>query len=182
LTPTAPTRPDLSVILCTYNPRAEVLVQVLDALRDQTLPRARWELIVVDNNSDPPLTADTLDAGRGLPLRVLREPRQGLGTARRAGVLEARTEVLVLVDDDNVLDTAYLERALGIAQAEPGLGAFGGIARARIDAPLAAWQRRLLPFLGVRDHGPRPITSRDNAWGPWEPIGAGMVLKRPVGL
>ena len=92
-------------------------------------------------------------------------------------MLEARADVLVLVDDDNVLDTAYLERALAIARAEPGLGAFGGIARARIDAPVAAWQRRLLPFLGVRDHGPEPITSSENAWGPWEPIGAGMVVE-----
>lgn len=176
------TRPDLSVVLCTYNPRPPVLAQVLDALRDQTLPRTRWELVVIDNNSDPPLVAAELDAGRGLPVRLHREPRQGLGMARRAGVLEARAEVLVLVDDDNVLQADYLERALAIARAEPGLGAFGGIARARIEGDLAGWQRRLLPFVGVRDHGPDPITSRENAWGPWEPIGAGMVLRRAVGM
>jgi glycosyltransferase involved in cell wall biosynthesis len=159
-----------------------VLAEVLDALRDQTLQRERWELLVVDNNSDPPLTAAALDRDRGLPLRVHREPRQGLGMARRAGILESRAEVLVLVDDDNVLDTRYLELALAIARAEPGLGAFGGIARPRIAGSLMAWQRRMLPFVGVRDYGSQPITSRDNAWGPWEPIGAGMVLRRAVGL
>jgi len=182
LTDTPSTTPDISVIVCTHNPRPVVFAQVLDALRDQTLPQPRWELILVDNNSEPPLAAEAVDAGRGLPIRLHREPRQGLGIARRAGVLEARGGILVLVDDDNVLDAAYLERALAIAQAEPGLGAFGGIARARTDVLVAGWRRRLLPFLGVRDHGPRPITSRENAWGPWEPIGAGMVLRRSVGL
>lgn len=174
--------PELSVVVCTYNPRPAALAQVLDALRDQTLPKDRWELLVVDNNSDPPLSAADLDAGGGLPVRVRREPRQGLGMARRAGILEARADVLVLVDDDNVLEATYLERALAIAQAEPELGAFGGIARPRIEGRLAGWQRRLLPFLGVRDHGPEPITARDNTWGPWEPIGAGMVVRRAVGL
>ena len=62
--------PDLSVVLCTYNPRPRVLAEVLDALREQTLPKDRWELVVIDNNSDRPLTAATLDQGRGLPVRV----------------------------------------------------------------------------------------------------------------
>jgi glycosyltransferase involved in cell wall biosynthesis len=180
LTATSPERPELTVVLCTYNPRPHLLAQVLDALNGQTLPKERWELLVVDNNSDTPLSAAGLDQGRGLPLRVHREPTQGLGMARRAGVLEARADLLVLVDDDNVLDPEYLERALDIARTEPGLGAFGGIARARIDGRLRGWQRRLLPFIGVRDYGPDPITSRENTWGPWEPIGAGMVLRRAV--
>ena len=156
---------------------------MLDALRAQTLPLERWELVVIDNNSSPPLVAADLDAGRGLPIRLVRETRQGKVPAHRRGILEARSDLLVLVDDDNVFDPDYLERALAIARAQPELGAFGGIARPAIPGgPLMGWQRRLLPFIGVRDYGPDPIVSREDRWGPWEPIGAGMVVRRRVGL
>jgi len=183
LTTTAPPSLDLSVVLCTYNPRFPELSRVLDALRAQTLPLERWELVVIDNNSSPPLVAADLDAGRGLPIRLVRETRQGKVPAHRRGILEARSDLLVLVDDDNVFDPDYLERALAIARAQPELGAFGGIARPAIPGgPLMGWQRRLLPFIGVRDYGPDPIVSREDRWGPWEPIGAGMVVRRRVGL
>lgn len=183
MTTTAPPSLDLSVVLCTYNPRFPELTRVLDALRAQTLPLERWELVVIDNNSSPPLVAADLDAGRGLPIRLVRETRQGKVPAHRRGILEARSDLLVLVDDDNVFDPDYLERALAIARAQPELGAFGGIARPAIPGgPLMGWQRRLLPFIGVRDYGPDPIVSREDRWGPWEPIGAGMVVRRRVGL
>jgi glycosyltransferase involved in cell wall biosynthesis len=160
-----------------------VLARVLDALRSQTLPLDRWELVVIDNNSKPPLVAEDLDEGRGLPLRLVRETRQGKVPAHRRGILEARADLLVLIDDDNVFEAEYLEKALAIARENPELGAFGGIARPVIPGgPLASWQTRLLPFIGVRDYGPQPITSREDRWGPWEPIGAGMVLQRRVGL
>ena len=42
---------EFSVIVCTYNPRAQYLSRVLDALRMQTMPKSDWELIVVDNKS-----------------------------------------------------------------------------------------------------------------------------------
>lgn len=47
--------PVISVVLCTYNPRADYLQRVIEGLKAQTLPRERWEFIVVDNNSQPPL-------------------------------------------------------------------------------------------------------------------------------
>jgi glycosyltransferase involved in cell wall biosynthesis len=183
LTTAAPPPLDLSVVLCTYNPRFPEMPRVLDALRAQTLPLDRWELVIIDNNSEPPLVAAELDAGRGLPLRVVRETRQGKVPAHRRGILEARAELLVLVDDDNVFDPDYLEQALAISRAQPELGAFGGKARPAIPGgPLAGWQTRLLPYIGVRDFGEDPIVSREDRWGPWEPIGAGMVLQRRVGL
>jgi len=113
----------------------------------------------------------------------VRETWQGKVPAHRRGILEARAELLVLIDDDNVFDRDYLEQAFAIARAHPDLGAFGGIARPAIPGgPLKGWQRRLLPFIGVREFGPEPITSREDRWGLWEPIGAGMVLQRRVGL
>lgn len=47
----------MSVVIPTHNPRMDYLGRVLEALRVQTLPCERWELLVVDNGSREPLKA-----------------------------------------------------------------------------------------------------------------------------
>jgi hypothetical protein len=47
----------LSVILCTHNPRLEYRSRTLEALRSQTVPRADWELMLIDNRSAEPLAS-----------------------------------------------------------------------------------------------------------------------------
>jgi glycosyltransferase involved in cell wall biosynthesis len=173
--------PALSVIICAHNPRSAVLAKVLCSLERQTLAKQSWELVIVDNNSSPPLDATSLDAGGLLALRVIREERIGLNFARCRGIAEARAPLLMLVDDDTVLDHDYLENAIRIARSEPGIGAFGGICRPGFQLPTSRWQKKLLVFLAVRDYGPQPLTSRKDCWGEWEPIGAGMVFRREVG-
>jgi glycosyltransferase involved in cell wall biosynthesis len=169
--------PRVSVVLCTYNPRADLLAEVLGALARQTLPPRLFEVVVVDNNSTSPVEV----AGQPFATRVVREPNPGLNHARRKGIEEARADLLVFVDDDNILDPDYLETALRIADADPSLGAYGGLARGRLErADLPRWKLRLLDKLGVRDNGPVALTSAVDRWGPWEPIGAGLVLRRVV--
>jgi glycosyltransferase involved in cell wall biosynthesis len=172
--------PELSVILCTHNPRRDVLKLVLESLSKQTLGRQRWEFIIVDNLSNPPLDAQRINRGFDLPLRVVCEPELGLTPARLRGVQEARAEVMVMVDDDNILDPDYLQAALEIAQQHPKLGAFGGVTRPVLEGNVRPWQEKMLPYLGVRDYGQDEITSDADEWGKWEPIGAGMVVRREV--
>ncbi len=171
--------PRVSVVLCTYNPQPELLRWTLDSLEKQTFPRSDFEVIVVDNNSTPPLDQAGI-TGMSFPLRLVREPRQGLSYARCAGILEAKGEILVFVDDDNHLAPNYLERAFSIAAREPEIGLFGGVAKEVLEEPVPEWKTRLLPFLAVRDFGADPITSYNDFWGKWEPIGAGMVARREV--
>jgi GT2 family glycosyltransferase len=179
---TTTTTPELSVIICTRNPRPDLLRRVLDSLRAQTFPASRYELILVDNGSSPALDPATLDPGRALPLRVIVEPTAGLTVARCTGIAHARAGLLAFVDDDNFLDPDYLHHAVRIAAANPNIGHFGGIARAELEVPVSPTKAQLLGHLGIRDHGPDPITSTKAEWGPWEPIGAGMVARRDVAL
>ena len=46
---------NLSVIICTHNPRFEYFDRVLNALKGQTLPLEQWELVIIDNASVEPL-------------------------------------------------------------------------------------------------------------------------------
>ncbi|MES2937394.1 MAG: glycosyltransferase [Pseudomonadota bacterium] len=174
-------RPALGVILCVHNPHAGRLQRVLDALAAQTLPRAEWTLLLVDNASQPPLGA------RGLALpanaRTIDEPELGLTAARLAGIRAADSEILVLIDDDTVAAPDYLEVALRLMRAHPDIGAAGGRIAGEFEVAPAPWMRGFLGVLALRDFGDRPIRAlAPNQIGPWEPCGAGMVLRRQVGL
>ena len=118
---------DISVILCTHNPRRDYLCRTVDALRGQSLAGDQWELLVIDNCSDTPL-ADYLDLSWKDNSRIVVEEKLGLTHARLRGIEESCGELLVFVDDDNVLDADYLEVALRIARERPFLGSWSGLA------------------------------------------------------
>ena len=174
--------PVVSVLICTCNPNEYTFDWVLDTLAQQTLPASQFEIIVVDNNSRKALEAESLRKGRRLPLRVVRELRQGKVFACCTAIKEARAPLLIIVDDDNGLAVNYLEEAARIARTEPGIGAYAGITKLLSDQHIPAWKQGLILYLGVRDFGPDPITSNQTQWGKWEPIGAGMVFRREVGI
>ena len=171
-------QPRVSVILCTYNPRPDLLSWALTSIQNQTLPAGDFELVIVDNNSDSPITAKHIPAN--VRCRIVRETKQGLTHARTAGIQITTAPIIVFIDDDNYLDPDYLEQALRIAAEQPWIGCFGGKARAVLEQAIPAWKSRLLCYLGVRDYGPNSITSTNDSWGEWEPIGAGMVCRRDV--
>lgn len=166
------------MLICTLNPDNEVLDRVLAALEAQTLSRGAFEILLLDNGSQPPLPAAEFRAVD----RVVRETRPGVAYARARAIRESRAPLLVFVDDDNLLAPDYLETALAIAAGNPRIGAFGGIAEAQVPAGVPAWTRPLWPALGIRDHGPREITRASDEWGPWLPIGAGCAIRREPAL
>jgi glycosyltransferase involved in cell wall biosynthesis len=128
----------LSVVICTHNPRRDYLDRVLAALQSQTLPREQWELVVVDNVSNPPL-ASTLDLSWHAQSRIILEPELGNLPARVRGLKESRTPFILFVDDDNVLVPDYLEKALAIAETHPFLGVWGGSIRPEFEVPPPPW-------------------------------------------
>lgn len=174
--------PQVAVILCTYNPRPDLLRWAASSVFAQTL--SGFEFVIVDNNSHPAVRLDSITglAPNQVPARIIREERAGLSHARVAGIRATTAPTIVFVDDDNYLDANYLDRASRIADEQPWIGAFGGRTRAVFETAISSWKRPLLAYLGVRDYGPRSITSTNKNWGEWEPIGAGMVCRRDVAL
>ncbi len=98
--PPAAARPEVSVVLSTYN-RAEVLPRALASLLDQDTDPGRYEVVVVDNNSSDG-TREIVQAflGKAANFRYLFEPKQGLSHARNAGILAARAPLIAFTDDD----------------------------------------------------------------------------------
>jgi serine acetyltransferase/glycosyltransferase involved in cell wall biosynthesis len=101
-------RPRISLVVATFNrrPLLERLLQQLDA---QTLPHAQFEVVVVDDGSAEPVAEhlDRLDLH--YPLRVLRQKNAGVAKARHQGVLQARGDILAIVDDDMQVPPEFLQ-------------------------------------------------------------------------
>jgi len=114
-----------SVIICTYNPRPGYLRRVFEALRRQTVSPDAWELILVDNGSDEPLTSTNWNLSWHPHVRHVSEEKLGVTFARLRGTQEATADILIFVDDDNLLAPDYLEQALRINREWPMLGIWG---------------------------------------------------------
>ena len=101
------TVPQLSCIVPTYD-RPALVARLLEDFAAQTLPPDRFEVLVVDDGSRPPV-APAL-RGLQLPFRfeVIEQPNGGPAAARHQGALRAAGEVLVFVDDDMIVPPAFL--------------------------------------------------------------------------
>lgn len=171
--------PAISAILCTHDPRQDFLARTLDGLRAQDLPAAKWELIVVDNGSAVPVVS-RCDLSWHPAARVVAEPELGLTAARVRGIVEARGEVFVWIDDDNVLAPDYLARCLAIAGEWPQLGVWGcGNFTPEWESTPAPELAPYLSYLAV-NRAPRDRWSNQLYDFAATPAGAGMCVRRAV--
>lgn len=118
-----PPRPYLSVIVPIHNGE-RVLRESLPALFASTLPRALWELILIDDastDSSVAVAAEYADVVVCLPDR----PR-GPAYARNRGVESSRGEVVVFVDADVCVHADTLSRIANAFVRDEGLTALFG--------------------------------------------------------
>lgn len=115
-------RPLISVIVPHLN-NSELLAECLDSLDAQTLERARFEVIVVDNGSTQLPTAVI---ARHPGTRLLQEAEPGPGMARNRGVEEAVGSVLAFIDSDCRAHPDWLSNALVAINASPDHTVLGG--------------------------------------------------------
>lgn len=171
-------QPNISVILCTHNPREAFLTRTLAALREQSFPQDRWELLIIDNAGNPPLEG-RVDVRWHANGRIVREESLGLTPARLRGIREARADVFVFVDDDNLLRSDYLQNAFDIAANWPQLGAWGGTLKPEFEKPPQAWAVPHLEMLAIRKVDAPRWSNQVNQFLT-TPAGAGMVIRRQV--
>jgi GT2 family glycosyltransferase len=111
----------VSIVIPVFNQGAE-LVQCLRALERQT-GNIRFEVVVVDNNSDQAIEGVTTP----FPfVRYVREPKPGSYAARNRGVEASRGDLLAFTDADCVPDDRWIERGVSAMRRLPGPGMVGG--------------------------------------------------------
>ncbi len=169
---------EISVILCTHNPRADILARTLESLRAQSLDRSRWDLVIVDNASTEPL-AGRLDLSWHAHARIVLEQTLGHTSARLCGISETTSELIVFIDDDNIFAPDYLQTALQLAHAHPFLGAWGGAVVGEFEIEPPSWAQPYLGWLALRNperaHWSNSLQITDSM-----PCGAGLCVRRRV--
>jgi GT2 family glycosyltransferase len=100
--------PAVSVVIPHYD-QLEALARCLAALRRQTMPRERFEVIVADNNS-----AGGVEAVEAIApdATVVAAPEQGAGPARNAGAAQGRGAVLAFIDADCFAEADWLKQGV----------------------------------------------------------------------
>jgi GT2 family glycosyltransferase len=116
-------RPEVTVVVPSHD-RAARLRTLLDALAAQTLPRERWDVVVV-HTYPPEVAAGLLDGHELSRAGALRhvaipgaDPRPSL--QRNAGWRTAAGELIAFVDDDCRPVPEWLERLVSAARENPG--------------------------------------------------------------
>jgi glycosyltransferase involved in cell wall biosynthesis len=171
---------DISVIICAHNPRHDYLRRVLDALAGQSLPKDRWELLLVDNASQVPLVK-SIDLSWHPRARHVLVEELGLTPARLRGISESCGEILLYVDDDNVLAPDYLHLSAMLFREHPYLGVIGaGILEPEFEVQPSRELVPYLKYLSLRrvEEARWSNSTQDKDSLPW---GAGLALTREVG-
>jgi glycosyltransferase involved in cell wall biosynthesis len=91
--------PVCSIVVPTHS-RPEQLSACLEALAALDYPRERFEVIVVDDGSEPPLAGLAARFEGRLRLTLLRQACSGPAASRNAGAAIARGQILAFTDDD----------------------------------------------------------------------------------
>jgi len=150
--------PGVSVVICTHN-GARRLRPTLAHLADQVAPVGlAWEVLVVDNASTDETAAAALAAwppATAAPLRVVSEPRLGVGHARVRGLADASYEAVSFVDDDNWVPPDWVALVWEIMTSRPAVGACGGDAEAAPEHESPAWFARYRDLWAVGPQGAR---------------------------
>jgi glycosyltransferase involved in cell wall biosynthesis len=107
-------------------------------LKAQTLSHEYWELLVVDNASAKPI-AEKYDISWHPNGRHIYEAELGTGYARRRGLAEFASDMVVFVDDDNVLSANYLEQAIAVGESHAFLGVWGGTNVPEFESDPPSW-------------------------------------------
>lgn len=118
----------ISLVIATYN-GAKKITRTLQSLTEQTLDKALWSVVVVNNNSSDN-TAEVVEefivAHPELNIKLVNEPQQGLSFARNRGIDESEGEYIAIIDDDEIACPDLLAEYFEFLDRHPYAVAAGG--------------------------------------------------------
>ena len=130
---------DVTIAVCTRD-RSTQLERLLESFCSLEVPPATsWEVLIVDNGSTDD-TAQLLERyAERLPIRCIREPRQGLSNARNRAFTTAEAELILCTDDDCVVPTDWLVNFLTAASRYQLADLFAGEVEPHFDGADETW-------------------------------------------
>jgi glycosyltransferase involved in cell wall biosynthesis len=121
-------RPFCSVVIPAFNEEQNIEAS-LSSLINQSYPRDRYEIIVVNNGS----TDRTSEIASGHADLILSKPDGNVGAVRNFGISNASGDVIICTDADCVVTPHWIETGVALLEKNPR-HAFGGGLRPRENA------------------------------------------------
>jgi glycosyltransferase involved in cell wall biosynthesis len=176
---------DFTVAIRTFNSE-KILPALLDRLLEQSdTEDFFWEVVVVDNNSQDSTAAVVADYAKrwrsGSLLRYVFEPRQGQSYARECAILNAASDLIGFLDDDNIPNLDWVAEAYKFGQEHPQAGAYGSNIFPVLDGPPPPDFDQVKIYLAISNRGSKPYQFK-RAYPRQVPIGAGCVIRKQAWL
>ncbi len=100
---------DISVVIATYN-RKNLLEKTLESLINQSYPKDKYEVLVVDDGSSDG-TEEMINEMMALHqnMRYIKTGNQGPAASRNVGINNAKGDIVAFIDDDCLADRDWLK-------------------------------------------------------------------------
>ncbi|WP_300978473.1 glycosyltransferase [Flavobacterium sp.] len=172
---------DLSVIVCCYNSAQRIRPTLEHLAKQNTTNFLKWEVIVVDNNSNDGTSELVFQIWEELKsdiaFKVVYENRPGLSNARKKGILSANGEILIFCDDDNWFEEHYVQIAYNLMSEDNSIGMLGGIGQEVIGGDKPTWFENVKLAYAV---GPQNDVDGDITFIKGYVYGAGSIVRKSV--
>jgi glycosyltransferase involved in cell wall biosynthesis len=98
----------VSIVIPTHN-RPEKLRETVEKLRGQDFPSEDYEIVVVDDGSNPPVAFEK-EFTVAPNIKIIRLEGEERSVARNTGAREAHGELLIFIDDDIAVKSDFVEK------------------------------------------------------------------------
>lgn len=115
--------PAISVVIPCYNQGAYLAESVASVRAPAGVIR---EIIVVDDGSTDAKTRELFDRWPYPAIRLVRQANSGLSSARNAGVREATSDFIIVLDSDDRMGEGFPDAARRVFLKEPSVVLIGG--------------------------------------------------------
>jgi glycosyltransferase involved in cell wall biosynthesis len=171
----------ISAVVSTYN-RAAYIIAALESLRNQTLNKEEYEIIIVNNNctdnTDELCRRFIEENKNNVNIVYVTEKNQGLSFSRNRGIKEAGSELITYLDDDAIAAPDYLELIVDFMDKRKDVDAVGGkIIPKYSSGKEPAWLSKYLwGLVGHVDYGEKPGSFPVQKY----PSGSNMTIRKKV--
>ncbi len=139
-----------------------------------------WEVVLVDNGSSDQTAKVAADTWHStVPLKIISEMRHGITHARACGIEHASFEFVSLIDDDNWIDSNWVNEVFQTFSENPEIAMCGGRNEAVFEVPLPAWFEHVKTCYAVGKQGNITSDITDSRGFLW---GAGMSFRKSAYL
>lgn len=146
----------VSVVICCFNSEKRIR-ETLECIQSQIFKRAiPWEVIIVDNISSDntkKIVDETWKKNPVTQLRIFDESIQGQTYARKKGVDNSHYDFVSFVDDDNRVDSHWVENVYLALTNHPDCAACNGMSTASFETVEPWWFKHFALNFAVGKQG-----------------------------